>query len=448
MVAVPHTFGSRQGDIAATELDEDFQALADAINENPSVVNVSPSNTATVNRGIIQAAHDALPASGGILQFTQYGIHIDGQINVTKPVLVLGPGTTEISTPGPFVLYLDTGSQIGWEVTGKGPFLMQNYSMFGAALSTHVHVNGPAGLVNGTEQCRIDNAVFYGGALHLDFEASIWQMVTRSLFYNPTTAGVRAQNLIDADQGDSTIESCIFSEASAAAYGVAYHSGGGLKVKNSKFLGGRFGIAVDPAPGPSDPATISDLQVIGCSIESFAEAGILLARTAGALTPSQFHLCANQIAAPFGGGLYAIRIEPVAGTAYTSILCNDNIITQVPTAYRLRGVSGVSIDGNLFRIAGGTVFDVDNAVMNLTIGAGNNYFDYATVMTGTPGARSFIRGGVFTVAELSTLPMSDGSQSFALDAIGPTDVGYTAGMVATAPGSGWAANRVAGDWRV
>lgn len=403
---------------------------------NPSVYGMDPNASAATNRAALQAAIDAMPSTGGILQFTKYGYHINAVINVTKPLTILGPGLTEVSTPGIFVLYLDTASQVGFNVTAKGPFVMQRMSISGATSSTHIVINGPTGSLKGTVDARVEDCVFNAGAIHLDCQASIFQRVTRCTFWNYTSAGCKIQNLLDGDQGDSLIADSVFSgPQSVNVFGVLYLSGGGLKIVNNKFLGNGAGIAVDPTTTATDPATISDLIIANNSIEGFNNRGIFFTRTSGALVPSQIHIVNNQIAKTTGAGTVGIEVTPAgaAGSAYIGMIIEGNYISQALTvAINLDKVSGVMIAGNVYAIPGGTIYGVTSAVLNLTIDV-NNDLDYTTFMSGTPGTNSFLKGGLLPVAQLP--PVARG-WCYVFDALGPGEVGYTAGNAVTGGGNG------------
>lgn len=403
-------------------------------------VNLIPTASAAANRATLQAAIDALPAAGGTLQITTYGNHIDAAINVSKPLKIVGPGTTEVSTPGTFVLYLDTVGQTGFNVTSQGPFNLQDLSIRGAAGTTHVYIDGPAGpgVHTGTHWVRIDNCVFYEGAIFVDFQASVFFAITRSGFFGHTAAAIKIQNLHDGDQGDSFIGSgCVFSTTPANdVYGVLYVSGGGMKITGNKFLGGGAGIAVNPASTATDPNTISDIIIADNSFEVFAQRGIFLTRAPG-VTLSIFNvqILGNQIASAEAGALHAISMGGADGSdSYGAVLIADNVITNCQNAFQIRRVDAIDVRGNLISLAGGAgvIFDVDTTCESLRIGE-NTCHVFTTFMTGTPGGDSRLLGGSLPVAQLP--PVGSG-MCYASDALGAGEGGYTHGMVATGGGLG------------
>ena len=421
----------------------------------PSVIDVasygvSPSGLAGANRSALQAAVDAIPTAGGTLRFREYGIHIDAAINVAKPLKIEGPGTTQVATPGTFVLYLDTAGQNGFTVTGLGPFVMRDFSVRATATTPYiVSLTGGAGTPPGLESARIENCVFYDGQIQVDVVAATHFTVCRCLFVAYKAEAIRVRDTLDGDQGDSEITGNTFRASATTGYGVIHNSGGGLRIVSNKFLGGTAAILVDPLSTPTDPATISDLIIAENSIELFSADGILLTRSAGALLPSQIHIVNNQIQAAGGGGGFGIRIEPAnVGTAYGQVVIEGNLIARTQVAIRLREVTGAVIAGNLYNLLtlNSVLYDVASTVTNLRIGF-NHDLDFVSVMAGTPGANAILKGGAYSVAQLP--PMSTGSTCFALDALGPGDGGYTGyGMTATAGGGGAPAFRRGGVWKV
>lgn len=448
-VSIPHIFAGRQGGIPAQELDDDFAVLAAAINLSPTVVDVSPSASPAANRTAIQAAHDALPAAGGILWFTQYGIHIDAQINITKPVLILGPGTTEVETPGSYALYLDTVGQNGFDVTGRGPFIMQHFSMLGAAGATNVLLNGPAGALNGTESCLFDDVVFAGGAFHIDQRAALFTRIRACLFNFPTTAGYSIQNTLNGDQGDSIVYGdCIF-RGSATAKGVLWRSGGGLKILGNKFLGHQAAISIQPE------AVTQDFIIADNSIESFDVIGIEINRTVGVATILYVDIHDNQISRLAGGGgappHYGIALSTVDAVYVTDVLIHDNFISDVAVGVLCNGGTRVAIhDNSLLRVNTGDAQGIKLEGAVATVDIGRNIYTAVTspIAGGVVAQMRVVDTGLgYTVA---TLPagVRVGSMVFATDALGPGDGGYTGyGMVATGGGSGAVAIRQNGQWR-
>lgn len=411
-----------------------------------NTANLSPTATPAANRAALQAAHDALPAAGGMTQVTTYGNHIDAAINVTKPWKLVGPGTTELSTPGTFVLILDTASQVGFNVTAKGPFILQDVSISGATGTTHVKINGPTGALKGTESVTVTNCIFSGGDIQLDFRAAIFQRVRGCTFFNYTGAGCRVQNVLDGDQGDSTIDDCIFSSApSANIYGILYASGGGLKIRGCKFLGNDAGIAVDPTTTATDPATISDLVISQCSIEGWNSRGIYLTRSSGSLAPANIQILGCEITQTTGAGTVGILIAPAAGTAYDRIVIDGNVIAAMATAIQLRGcTNGVITDNVLAPLT--TFFDVASTVVNWVI-EGNRWVSAAIVMAGTPGAGFILLEDSLQILFANLPAPATGSRLYCTDALGPGDGGWTAGMVAAGAGTGAFLFRKGANWR-
>lgn len=431
------------GGTGATTAAAARAALGINISLNAADYGFAPGASAGTNRAALQAAHDALPAAGGEIRITTYGNHIDAAINVTKPLKLIGPGTTEVSTPGTFVLYLDTASQVGFNVTSKSGFVLRDVSIDGAAGTTHVVLNGPTGVLKGTESAYFENVVFRGGATHIDVLAAIFWHVTSCHFVNYGTAGVRVQNTLDNDQGDSLIDgNCTFN-GSVAGWGVIFQTGAGLKIINNKFLDGTGGIKVDRVGS----IAVVDLKILGNSIENYAADGILITRSAGNLALLHVQINDNQIASLGGTGV-GIRIEPTAGAGdlVVGATIQDNIINNVATCLKLRNVNVLQTDGNDLAATGGTIWNVDSTVTNVRV-YDDFAYDFTTFMSGTPGTNFIMQGGKLTVAQLPSV--SAGSTCYAADAKRPGEAGHVVGDAAVGGGSGAPAYVIAGGtWRV
>lgn len=444
---IPHTFGGRSGNVAASELDDNFSVLATAINSgNLAVLDVSPSASPTANLAAIQAAHDALPASGGVLWQTKYGIHVNGPLTITKPVLYLGPGRTEFSTPGVFGLYQDAAATL-FNVTGKGPFGLSNLSSFLAANAVGVMLDGPAGTYNGCEACLLDAADFYGGAIHLDQRAALFTSVVHGRFWNATTAAFSLQNTLDPDQGDNVFfDNRILGPATAT--GLLWQSGGGLNVLKNKFLGLSVAIDVDVL------GSTQDFMLVGNSLESFDDIGIRVRRSAGADTILYMQILGNQISRLLGGGggapNWGLAFDTNDATYVTDIIIADNFLSDVAVGILMNGGTRYRVHDNEFlRVNTGDAQAIKAEGAATTVHVGSNR--YTAVTTPWAGTRlsEVILIDPGTSAAVADLPgVASGSLLYSGDALGPQDGGgYTGyGMTATGGGTGAQVRRQGGNW--
>ncbi len=406
---------------------------------------VSTSNTPAQNRAAIQDAHDSLPAAGGILWLTQYGIHINAAINITKPVLFLGPGLTEISTPGVFGLYQDTAATTLFNVTAKGPFILRDLSMSLAATAIGIVVDGPTGALKGTEMVLVDNCQFNGGATCVDIRNGIFYAVRRSQLWNYTAFGVKVNNTLDVDQGDGQVEGCTFS-GTATGNGFYWQRGGGVRLLNNKFLGNDYAIQVDVLANPST----SDIIIMGGSIENFQTGGILITRSAGAQSIAHVQIGGGLQIAQYVNPGSGIIINPIgAGLLVQALTIIGVTISDVTgDAIVLREVNGGTILGNHLD-AGSAAFNLDATVLNVLVGE-NNYYASPAIITGAPGVGTCMHGG--TIGGSAGIPVADlpafgnGSQAFASDGKNPGDAGYAFGAVAGG-GTGTPTYRVGGAWK-
>ena len=128
----------------------------------------------------------------------------------------------------------------------------------------------------------------------------------------------RSQNTNDVDSGDSTISQCTFNSAAVGVYQV---SSGGLKIENSKFLGGNYGYFMNAAPA-SKP--VADLLIVGCSLENMTTSAISFNFQSGSVAWGGIVINGNQ----FGSNAYGITASDSSGKL-SGITITGNNFSQI-----------------------------------------------------------------------------------------------------------------------
>jgi len=215
-------------------------------------------------------------------------------------------------------------------------------------------------------------------------------------FNDWTHNGVSVANALAPDAGDSTITTCLFSNAGASARAVFQSSSGGLRVKNCKFNGGAYGYLMDLSSGVST----SILIVEGCSFENQTTAGIRMLNTAGSGGFSQVLIDGNQ---------FYNQPTPIAlddGSAFIlGAVISDNIIVcasgaSTTSAITATAVPRVSIDDNVIYGSGSTVVGITIGSASTDAQEGNNLiFGCAT-----PVSKS---NTITAAAGVLTVPLGD-----------------------------------------
>lgn len=163
---------------------------------------------------------------------------------------------------------------------------------------------------------------------------------------NYSTQGIYVQNSNNPDSGDSCISDCFLNTSTPAGstYGIWYRSSGGLKVVNTKILGGNSGFVL----GFTGTANAADLLISNCSIENTLSYAIYLGRDSGTFS--------------FGGVLISnveIGCNNGIGTDNTGFLtlllidnCYINCVATASTCISLNNISNVMIGSNVLQTRG------------------------------------------------------------------------------------------------
>lgn len=207
-----------------------------------------------------------------------------------------------------------------------------------------IQVSPPAGE---SSDLFFENIVFQTLPICIDFvAASLWRVVG-CIFNGATVAGIQVSNTNSQDSGDVFVIGCIFQGAiGVSGPCILYKSAAGLKVEGCKMNGGTYGLLVQWTGTGS-----GDLVFWGNSVENMSVSGVRLTRVAAAvfhniqIIGNEFSLCTDTITSDVASAILTLSIS-------------GNIISQnvagTTTGITLNGVTGLNIEGNIFRGNGGT----------------------------------------------------------------------------------------------
>lgn len=144
--------------------------------------------------------------------------------------------------------------------------------------------------------------------------------------------GIWIENTNDPDFGDSSISDCFLNTSvpTGSTYGIWYRSSGGLKVVNTKILGGDscFVMGFNSAS-----KNVADLLIANCSFENALQYGIFLGRDSGAFNFGTIKIadteigCAQGIATDSSGFMTLLNIDGhtinLTSTTGTAIVLNN-----------------------------------------------------------------------------------------------------------------------------
>lgn len=401
-VTIPHLFFNKSGNVPATQLDEDFAALATAVNalggavggsgvrgqtliSNPGsptgsgffdaplhvgVFGALPGASPSVNRVSIQAAVDALPPNGGALYFSRGLYQIDGGITVNKSVYVYGEGDSTI------IQQMTAAASI-WEVTSTEPCFFRDLVLAGIGSTStgsaiHFDTGGPA---NTGSHFRGVRFFQIGEGIH--FEQGAYWFCHECDFILINNNGIYQRNPnFTGDEGDMSVSGCLFNASTGPGSTLPNHffwqSGGGVNIQGTKFLGGARGILIFPQDAG---VTTGLLLVTGSSIEQFTVNGLEFIGSVGSFLGVSVAGC------EFGnfrtGGPACINVNhPIAHSmAITGSVFHLLDGSKVGIAL-LQGDRAI-VEGNTF-----TAFTMDSTIAVLVSGSytnavigENNYFN-------------------------------------------------------------------------
>jgi hypothetical protein len=205
-------------------------------------------------------------------------VNFQAAINACGGVLFIGPGTYLISAPltVPAPIYLQGFGQqsiirvpqsvwAGLNVTAPQSVIFKDFAMVG-----DVNVTNWSSLINMTpiigfnQASRFTNLYLANGGIAANFANAAWWVMDNCFLNQPCQIGLNVGNSSFPDAGDSTFCNGIIScPIGGQAYAINQVSSGGLRIVNSKVLGGIHGYMLQLAAG----AATSDLIVVANSFE-------------------------------------------------------------------------------------------------------------------------------------------------------------------------------------
>jgi hypothetical protein len=323
----------------------------------------APTGSAATDTANIQAAHDALPASGGEIRL-QAGVYFLTATGVTfsKRVKLVGVGGPTNDTQGFTVLYSSSATATAVTVTADGCYLRDFEVSNGYTAGNPT--SGTGILLSRAGQAVLENVSTYGYYDNISAVAGNYWRYVGGRNLTPVRYGVRIQNTDHNDSGDMVIDGVTFDVVGAArnpSAGVRWETGSGLRIVNSKFNGAGSNHNVTHIDVAFDAATTAvadsaDIFVQNCSIE--------------------------------GAGSYGIKIARAAGThALYEVLIQGNEFMACPTNISIgQSVNDVIISGNTsLANSTGTGVEVLSGANNVTIGT-NRFNGLTTPVSIASGA--------------------------------------------------------------
>lgn len=335
----------------ATDIEQSRPRLAQGTTYVPS------TNVAATDTAAIQAAHDALPSTGGtiLLDAGPYAITA-GTIAFTKPIHLVGsgPNGSNASTGAFFngigtLLTCSSSTGIALQVDADGctfeKLHLQNTSVSAPTAGSAIKVAS-----NG-KSCRYIDCCIEGFYVGLNVEKGYYWKVDRCSFIDPVLYGIRIQDIGLVDGGDQTITNSDFTAGPnnlTPTAGIQWESGGGPKIIGCKVnITGSASFTVGFNFQISDGATTSVAVVSSCSIENVTY-GVLF-QLSGVSNTGHFGkivVIGNEF---FGvsGTSYGFAFAPSVASRIDRIVCTGNIGSAATSLILLHNVDLVLMSNNI-----------------------------------------------------------------------------------------------------
>jgi hypothetical protein len=363
---------------------------------------VAPSGdtSGAMDLAAIQAAHDALPSTGGSIQLGTGAFYLNGALSFTKQVALRGWGgqfTGDASANPPraiTTIYVTTGNTDGITSAAHGclfaDFALVNTSGTTPTAGTGLNLTASSqAALSRVSVVGFYNNVQTNGVYFTIDSCHLWDAVNYCLYLNNTTAGY-------LDHGDLGIHNCDFGgfyKTWNPVAAIRWEGGGGLRIIGNKINGGiqpgnssagkcQVGIDLMAADGVST----GDLTIVGNSIANFSVSGIRIglkgpSNTGGFINVS---ITGNQINVGSGSAV--------------------GITLGTPTSATLNQIRSVDITGNVFYNLPGSSIVAQN-MTSLQVGMNNHdTIGSPIILLGTNGS---FTGGLTGVTILPQQTQAD-----------------------------------------
>lgn len=281
----------------------------------------------TDNTTAMQAAHNTgmlIYYPGGIYNFTTISFVQGGMVGDGQNLSILN--STDTSTND---LITVTG-------TGIAPAYFNAISVYGSGSKTTgaaLRFNASTGMLAFPQ---IVNVGFDTIPTGIYFSNTQQFVIDGDTFINYSAQGVHIENVVNSDAGDSFINNSFFNTAvpTGSTQGIWYRSSGGLKVSNTKILGGNNGFVMGWIGTNS-----ADLLMSNVSIEDTTADCVYLGRDSGTGNFGSVMISNSEFGCPSG-------IVTDSSSFLTLVTLTNNVynlMSTTGTALLLSTVSNIAI---------------------------------------------------------------------------------------------------------
>lgn len=306
-----------------------------------------PTGVAATDAANIQAAHDALPATGGYLQL-QTGVYALGTTGLTlsKPVRFVGmggvlPGNGDIARVAGVTTLTYSGATGDAITVSSHGVTLRDFVLSNTSGSTPTAGSGVRMTLS--SQAQMENVTVAGFYDNVVMTNGQYWAIERCFLFDQVRYGISVDNgvgTIYQDHGAFLIEGCVFTALTttrAASAAIRWRSGGGGRIIANQVNGGsipgnasagRFAVGIDLAV--ADNVATGDFQIASNDINNTTSACVQI-HTENASTPTACSII-NTV---------------ITGNGFNSS-SGAGLVIGAPAATNSSAIKGVAVHGNIF----------------------------------------------------------------------------------------------------
>jgi hypothetical protein len=292
-------------------------------------------NGSTDDTSTIQNAINVAQLTGAELYFPP-GTYQYTTLSITGSIKISGAGRNAT------FFHQNSTTNVGIVVNTPSPVIFEGIFFYPIGTPTAGAAISLTASTSNTESVFRDCS-FAGNYIGIETIAAAQWVVDSCYFSQYIATGILVQNTTTADSGDSDVVDCLFSSSGNSAQGILQYSSGGLKISNTKFIGGGYGYLLQLAVG----AATSDLLFSNCSLENHTVAAIDISRQGSSGTFANIVVNGCQFA-PASGGIPMSFGDFTAGWLSGVVVNGCNITITNATAIFINDVAVFNVTGNNF----------------------------------------------------------------------------------------------------
>ena len=349
-------------------------------------IQLSPSgdSAGVTDRVALQRAHDALPASGGVIALSQGVFYLNAEVTITKTVKIEGAGGgisgdgSTVDAIAPTTIKCLSATENGFNVSADG-CTFRDFALINTSVSVPTAGAGILAMANNT--ATIDALTVQGFWNNLDLQGCYYS-VTNCKIYDAANFYLyihRPANASYNDHGDMIVANNVLSAWKTnrtAAAQLRWESGGGLKCIGNKFNNGyqvgnptagvaQYCVQLLVADGCATGSMIFTGNSISGNVANIANMYVGLKGPSKTGRLVNLHIVGNEI--PVGNQGITIEGDSAHDDALRGINISENMFSTLTTSsIKLRYVRQCRIGRNFHNSSvGGPLIDIPDLVSNI-----------------------------------------------------------------------------------